>query len=290
MNRIRMACWLTVAASTMGCVVVPPQSLVSDGSSDGSGSGTAGSESGAPTCLPAPDDIIGWWTADGQDAVDAVGTADGTVVGAVAFDSQVPEQVGAGEAFAFPGAASTVVIDNRPSLQVTDGDFTVALWARLDAYEGMSARPELEAGDGSLISKMAGANSQGWRIHYQGCAGTFWFCFGKTTENGCQPGYDTLVEAQVDVALHRWYAVAGVKQGDVIRMYVDGELQGSSTMTGYGVDDQADLRLGSWLGGDGLDPPGAGFLAGALDEVMLFDRALTDIEIGQLATQPVCLP
>jgi hypothetical protein len=77
-----------------------------------------------------------------------------------------------------------------------------------------------------------------------------------------------------------WHHFVGVWDGAVTRTYLDGTQVGEAEATLVGYD------VGPFL--VGADNNDGGFLywyRGAIDEVRFYDRALTDDEIGQLASQ-----
>lgn len=110
-------------------------------------------------------------------------------------------------------------------------------------------------------------------------------------------GYDLYLDAQsrlflrVDdgvlvsntvVADGTWHHVAGTYDGNTLRLYVDGVLDASVAVGAKAIDVAADLFLGRNFAGTDFG------LAGTLDEVMIYGRALSATEVFQtyLSTQP----
>ena len=73
-----------------------------------------------------------------------------------------------------------------------------------------------------------------------------------------------------------WHHVVGVYDGNELRLYVDGVLDASSTSPGQVLDAEADLILGEHY--SGASAP----LGGELDEVVVYNRALSESEVGEL--------
>src|SRR6202035_495146 len=69
-----------------------------------------------------------------------------------------------------------------------------------------------------------------------------------------------------------WYHVAAVKSGLNISLYVNGALDGSGTLSAPVDSNTAHLFAGA-------NPSGASFFDGLIDEVELFNRALSAGEI-----------
>jgi hypothetical protein len=83
----------------------------------------------------------------------------------------------------------------------------------------------------------------------------------------------------------RWHAVAGTYDGSTVRLYVDGNEVGSGTPTNAAIDYQ--LPTTQFSVGDYPDPnchAGNFFYSGGLDELRVYNRALTAAEINQLQT------
>ena len=84
------------------------------------------------------------------------------------------------------------------------------------------------------------------------------------------------------VARDTWVHLAGVYDGAMVRLYVNGAEVMSEPLTGTFVPDTTPVILGG-NGNDASNVPTELF-PGRIDELMLFARALSAREIGQLAT------
>src|SRR5207253_2520281 len=92
---------------------------------------------------------------------------------------------------------------------------------------------------------------------------------------------DVAAPATSPLTTGTWTHVATTYDGAVVRTYVNGVLAGSQTATGPIVTSSGVLRLG----GDSL---GSEWFAGTLDEVRVYNRALTQAEIqGDMSTPVV---
>lgn len=93
---------------------------------------------------------------------------------------------------------------------------------------------------------------------------------------------DGVLVGNAVVADGTWHHVAGTYDGNELRLYVDGELDASVVVGAKAIDVAADLLIGRNFSGTDF-----GF-AGTLDEVMVYGRALSAIEVFQtyLSTQP----
>lgn len=233
---------------------------------------------GVPTgavCVAPPGNMVAWWPGDGN-ANDIISGNNGTLENGATFASGAVAQ-----AFALDGVNQYVDAGNRPSLQVSSGDFTVDAWVKFDTLGGLAATCSGGGGtncDMSIADKMldaTGVNTNGWRLIKQ-ADNHFWFCLGGGSFNGCTPGGPLTVRSNTFVTTGQWYFVAGVKAGNMLSIYVNGSQESSITLGSSFLDtNSTDLLIGAHAG------EGA-YLDGEVDEVELFNRALAPLEIQAL--------
>jgi hypothetical protein len=97
---------------------------------------------------------------------------------------------------------------------------------------------------------------------------------------------DQTLPGTATVADGQWHHVAGVYDGSELRLYVDGVLDAAAPGSAGTLDVTAPLYLGrNWESAPNL-------FAGTLDEVTVHGRALTEVEVLDLATTgvPACVP
>jgi hypothetical protein len=229
----------------------------------------------AGVCAAPLTGLVGWWPGDASGTDVASGYnlvlrngasfADGRVGPALAFDGF--------DDFATAGKPATV----------SDGDFTVDTWVLFHSLRRPPRVGSSGGGQMSLVDKMspAAANRDGWRL-LKHDDDTFWFCFGGGTADGCQAGGPLTVQSSTKVRpedLDTWFHVTAVKSGDQVSLYVNGALEASKLLGRAFTDTGAgELVLGSNLFGQHT-------LDGLLDEVQVYNRALSAAEVQQLALQ-----
>jgi len=205
-------------------------------------------------CFGPPANRVSWWRGEGN-AADSAGTNAGTLAGGTAFDSG---QVG--QAFRFDGVDDRVEIPSFGSFTRV----TVQAWVY---REGATNRRE------SLVSYKEGNNpscgfvlslnedgaSQRPRLHVQ--VNGIW----QSTE-GTQP-----------FPFGHWTHLAGSYDGQEIRLYVDGILAAVTPAVGNMTQCSQKTALGSRASFD------VDYFPGLLDEITVFDRALSANEIQGLA-------
>jgi hypothetical protein len=99
---------------------------------------------------------------------------------------------------------------------------------------------------------------------------------GAQLDGGKRVSSETLLHTD------RWYHLAGTYDGTRVSLYIDGKLEGSAEYSGPLRADRAPVLLGgASLGGVEW---GNHFTSDVvLDEVMIFDRALSELEISRLS-------
>ena len=213
------------------------------------------------SCSPIPDGTVAWWPGDGN-SDDILGGTPGVLQGAVTFASGQVRQ-----AFSLNGS-DWVDLGNAPKLRVSAADFSVEAWVFFNSHQG----------DMSVVDKMSagGVNADGWRLIKQ-ADDRFWFCFGGGTHNGCTFDPASTVYSTTHVVSGVWFHLAAVKSQAGFSLYVNGVREDSRSAVPFFLDTNgADLLLGSYAG-QGANAN----LDGLIDEVRLFNRALTDAEVRQ---------
>ena len=228
-----------------------------------------------PQAIEPPAGMVSWWPGDG-DTRDIIGDNDGTLSGDAIF---APGKVG--QAFSFDGTGDFVLVPDSPNLNIT-GNVTVDLWAKRNG-----------TGTGYLISKGAGA-IQGVDVP---TAYAILFLVDNRVralfERADGSNLELTGPALADAAFHHYAYVRG---GNTHELFIDGVLVTSGTFTGIPGDTSGlPLVIGA-LRSDSEPTGFFGHFAGIIDEVEVFDRALTEAEIraifqagreGKIKPQPV---
>jgi hypothetical protein len=162
-----------------------------------------------------------------------------------------------GSAFRFDGSTGYITVPNSPSLQKPDSSVSVLAWVNVEnwynTWAGLVAKSESAA-----RGQYALAFQDGGRIDVDVASTYVWFFTGLPF----QPG--------------QWYFAAYTWDGDTIRVYVNGELIDSKQYSIPPTVDSHPLELGRHT------PGNTEYLDGTLDDVRIFDRALTGDEIQEL--------
>lgn len=206
-------------------------------------------------CVAAPSGIVAWWRAE-DDAKDAIGGHDGALQGGAAFTAGM-----VGRAFSFDGATQYVSVPTSAALQPTTS-ITLEGWVYASgAFSGY-------AGIAGTWDDNTGAN----RTYL------FWV-LGQAMEFLVSPDHNGFVratDASGPFPTDQWVHVAATYDGTTIALYRDGvEVAKASTTGPIAVNDKAFL-IGRTEGGS----VGPNFWKGSIDELTLYNRALTADEVA----------
>jgi hypothetical protein len=225
-----------------------------------------------PGCAPRPAGMTAWWPLDelsGTTANDVLGSAGHhgiTQGGAVVLN---PAKVAAGRAF--DGTSGYILVPHDAALDPGSGDFSIDAWIRPDALDGR--RP--------IVTKIyAPADAP---LGY-----TFTLEDGNVSLAVSNEGSAVIGTAPMPVpADGQWHLVAAtLERGSATggRLYLDGSLihMFDTTPLVGALDTAAELRIA------GLPVLGRGsperFFSGGIDEVEIFNRGLTAVELGAIYT------
>jgi hypothetical protein len=207
--------------------------------------------------------LVAWYPLDGA-AVNALNRARAAQTGVRPVDGHDGARNGA---LWFDGVRGTVNLGSA----LAPARFTIAAWVRPDVVD----RPQ------AIVSKIRNLEGHwarnfelrldpGGRLFVHVPDGNAWQ--GVSGDRPIQPG--------------RWTHVAAVYDGAQAQLYVDGTRDGAPLRGAY-VQSRADVFIGARPEGGGQDgrvPTGPAYaFLGAIDDVRVWDRPLSDQELGVVA-------
>lgn len=207
-------------------------------------------------CTDPPPGLVAWWSAEG-DARDSAGTNHLTVSGGPTYG---PGKTGSG--FVFDSNDDRLSAPHNEAFNLGRSGFTAAFW-----MNGPAAQPAQSDNLVTLLEKSHGwTDSSGWAFQVYPATGTL--SFGAGYGGGTGNGFGG-VDSAVGVLDGRWHHVAGTWDGYVLRLYLDGALQGTTPLV-IPASNTRPLNIGfTWGNGS----PRRMF-RGGIDEVVILDRAL----------------
>jgi len=224
-------------------------------------------------CVSLPSGMVGWWAGD-DTANDFLGTNPGTLQGGAAFATGE-----VGGAFSFNGTNASVQVPNSLNLLLGAGEITVDAWINSPPWD-----PSV-SDVGAIVTKSSPSFPyQGYSLRTRGDnrveftatdCGTGACGFSDVGLGGAkQP-----LRSMSVVADGKWHHVAGVRRADGTReIYVDGVLENTRVEGMWNTDSGNPLYIGQ---ADGTNDY---LIRGLVDEVEVFNRALSAAEIGALFT------
>jgi WD40 repeat protein len=214
-----------------------------------------GGEAPMPEQPPAkkpPDGVIAWWRADG-DAKDSVGDNHGTLKAGVTFAPGV-----AGKAFRLDGATRYVEVPHSDLWGFGRRDFSIELWVQFRALT-----PSRDIGHPSAVFIGCDEGGNKWFFAYGGG----FLNFHVTNANG-KGGFYAKADFSADV--DKWYHLAATRNRGTFTIYVDGGPVASEKVDIIIPNPDAPLTIGQ---------AEAFFFSGLIDEVAIYDRALSPAEV-----------
>ncbi len=209
----------------------------------------------APTSALASGGLLAHWNFDesvGTTAADSSGNNyTGTLNGGSSFLYGIQNN-----AIYLNGDSGYVDVSPLPD---TTGTFTVTAWVRPDSLTQSSNGGGV---GGTIIDQNEDGGLNGWNLGIRD-DGRIWFWGG---------GGDDLFSTST-VPLHEWTHIAVTYDGTNVRMYINGALDSTQPLT-ITQGSSGFFKIGalSWV---------TGFWKGKIDELYLYDHALSDSEIYQ---------
>jgi len=213
-----------------------------------------------PNCTPTPPGLVSWWRGEKTANDDWDSNNGATQFGLATLPGKV------GSAFSF-GRIGYIVVSDSPSLRFTNA-FTLETWAY--------PTPTVDATPRTIISKfdyplMTPAGTQSAYLLGTTNNGRLFLTVSAT---GSARTNTTLVTSQA-LPVNQWSFIVATYDGAALRLYINGKLAAQTNYTGGVFPGVANLGLGAISSGPSLFWP----FNGLLDEISLYNRALTDDEI-----------
>jgi hypothetical protein len=214
-------------------------------------------------CVTPPSGLVSWWPADGN-VEDVVNGNDGILRGDATFALGM-----VGQAFSFDGDGDFVEVPNAPNLNPTD-QVTIDFWMKADPSNPMEACCQ-----GLVITDFYGLEIAG------GVGEVIGILF--LTFADIQGAHSSdLSDGGFPIPPDEWHHFAGVYDGASVKLYADGQFVQEAPAFGSIPEmlPTSFLAIGSEDGRTN-EPEliGERYFHGLIDEVELFNRALTSEEI-----------
>jgi len=209
------------------------------------------------SCFPPPRGLRAWWPGDG-DASDIAGGNHGTVQGGATFTSGMVQQ-----GFSLDGIGAYVSIPDSSAWTLGAEDFTIDLWVKFNSVPGRAAFVGHDEGGGETNKWIFWYDPEG---HRDPGGPALRFHVNSPSLGPLDP-----VVYPWEPNTGQWYHVAVTRRGSSYSLYMDGRRVITETDANAIPDAEAPLTIGQ--SEDNF------FFAGQIDEVEIYDRALSPGEI-----------
>lgn len=216
------------------------------------------------TCAAPPVGIVSWWPFDetgGTIAEDIVGNHSGRHI-----NGPVPSSGKAGGALHFDGVDDFVGVDDSDLWAFGTDDFTIELWANFDVLAGSTIG---EPSDIFIGNDEGSGNRKKW----------FFALGGRVLNlavNDPSIGAQFFPRASFAPNINQWHHLAITRDVSLYTIFVDGVPVDSAVNTSIIPNPSALLTIGQ--------AEHIGFMNGLLDEVTIYNRALTQGEIQSIVS------
>lgn len=184
------------------------------------------------------------------------GTVKGAILTADRFNNS-------NKAYYFDGNGEYIDCGNGTSLQIT-GDITVCVWVKVQPISYGQV----------FVNKYAGASIIGWLVEATSD--------GRVIFDG-RPGFAGEMSnsgfSSQTVNDDTWHFLVGQRQNSIWKIYIDGTLATQRSCSGGNFANSINLMIG--VQSDRPSDPAA-FSKGIIDDIRIYNRALSDSEIQQL--------
>jgi hypothetical protein len=160
-------------------------------------------------------------------------------------------------AFEFNGYSSYITIPDSPGLQSPANELTQVAWIYIYGWSQVGA-----AFGPILMKSNSGDNAFQYRLSVS-----------ESGVNTAVNNWENAVTIFDTLKFNTWYMVASTLKNDTVKAYINGLRIGEGNLTGPINPDSKPLEIGR-------DVPGASeFFNGKIDDIRIYNRALSDAEI-----------
>ena len=217
-------------------------------------------------------EVVGYWNLADNMTDQSANTNNGTAIGDPAYDISVPAAIGSGKSLNLDGN-DAVDLGAATELDFATGNWTVSAWFRTEMSGG---------GDENKGNPFSNGGDSGGGHRY--ALGVGEQTSGLMTLTTDDDSAKRQAKSKTTVNDNAWHHVVGMRAGGHIGLFIDGVYEARTDLPA-GYDLSGTVQHNSYIGcithhggGDYLYK----FLTGYVDDVAVFDTALTDAAIGTL--------
>jgi len=216
--------------------------------------------------------LVAYWSFNNCDATDDSGNGhNGMIYGN-------PQCVDGerGKAFSFNGVSDYIEVPNSSSQQISTNEMTVSAWIRLSGNVGVTQW---------RIAEKQQTREIAWGLEIFGNG--YWGTTGTNINfhDSTGLGWVNCLATEINLNPTTWYHAVATDSDGIIKIYINGVL-GHECLNGVGIPSfiVSPIEIARNLMENNF------FFSGILDEVHIYNRALTEAEIQALYTEKVIIP
>jgi hypothetical protein len=210
------------------------------------------------------DGLVAYWNFDetsGETAIDSAGTNNGTLYGDA---TRVSGILNGGLRFSGNGYVN---VPSSSSLNINGNAITISVWYK------PSTSNVFTNSNSQMVCKWYDGESS-YSLGYSSGSNQIWLAIDATNNANA---YSSI---SVDI-VNQWYHIVGVYDGTQQIVYVD-KIAGTPVANSGNIDiTSRSLRISGYSSGSGYSP-----LNGTIDDVRIYNRALSADEVAQLYAVP----
>lgn len=227
-----------------------------------------------PTYVPT-NGLVGWWPFNGNANDESGNSHHGTVNGAILTADRFGNP---NSAYSFNGINTEIRVPNSTSLNLI-GDFSISIWYK-------SVNPPTNNNSHTLIAKRDDNLSccspnvpWDFQINYQQDIANY-----KKPLCAFANGSYTFAQADSLITINTWQHLVFIYGSDTLKMYLNNtKIYSNYFSPSLRASNTSDMLIGSINRASGDE-----YMNGALDEIGIWNRALTQQEITTLYNRPNC--
>jgi hypothetical protein len=219
----------------------------------------------AGSATSAQADLVGHWSGDG-DATESVAGRNGTLIGGAGFAAGRQ-----GQAFGFDGVNDFVSVPDDNAWTFGNSPFTIALWANFNSVNQQTFRQLPNV----FIGHDNGAGATNKWVFFFDDDGHPMFLNGPGNIDDANFLRPT---STFNPTVGQWHHFAVTRSANTYTFFVDGLSLGTAVSAIATPNASAALTIGQ--------AEGLGHFNGRLDEIRIYDNALSSSQIQQLAAVP----
>lgn len=208
--------------------------------------------------------LVGWWPFDGNANDESGNGNNGSVNGALLTNDRFGI---ANKAYSFDGITNSIIVPNSISLDISGNQITISYWVNFQNnitngnYQGVS-KGGYDYGNGYELLFQASSNNSGVVSFNSGYGG--YNCFGG-----------------IDIYQNQWLLLTATFNNGIEKIYLNDVLQ-TSISSGAGITNFGSNNNSLYFGTRDPSNGYVGYLSGKLDDIGIWNRALTQQEITDL--------